>query len=357
MFGCTLSGLRSLGAVGTGSIHGYKRDIESCHTVIRTKIISDSNGIIRRDELGDEIRAEAYRHLSDIEVGLRYAIERIFTETVGEEWWDEEHVDPTIKLKGEQRSKGGSTIEGIDRRDTFKLLTAKYRFWQEDAPITPAQLLEAISKSENLHELSEYLKDRLRKRDIWDEILSLYFTEPVYFNAWKKFLEEADFLETFRNKVMHHHYVMSIELDRLKEIRVLAETAVMGVDHGIDQNQREQIKAVMAEYVHFVDANFAMEIAGLRNSLVTAIQGPQAINFHSNILKSIQGSYGVTAIQGLQNIGINTPSFLQSVIDSNWAATKSILSNLKGPASFAKHQIKDHLGRRGSLGGRIPEEK
>jgi hypothetical protein len=191
-----------------------KKIIDSCHD----KLSFNREWSFRaKDDLGEYLRKEAYSILADIELQLRYFINRAMIEVLGFEWWNFISADIQRKVDGiesktkEHKVKVQHQIEFTLFDDLIKIVTLDFQDWSSDQAITVRDLRDLLSTCTSIEEIYQKIEGRSKVVSFWDNVFSGYFDDKVSWTQIKTKLEAK--IIPIRNQVMHHRLFRIFELD------------------------------------------------------------------------------------------------------------------------------------------------
>ncbi|WP_103665011.1 hypothetical protein [Gracilimonas amylolytica] len=209
------------------TIKGGKNDVNACYE--RFNVYKE--GAFRaRDELGDELRKEAYNILSDIETELRNFISKAMIEVVGFNWWDrlipdklKERAEEIAKSSNKKEEELHHPVEFTMFSGLIEIVTGKFTQWPKNKSLTVSDLEELLLKKNSMDELRIDLAEKSKTVSIWDDVFSKYFDDQ---KTWIELEDElTDRVIPIRNKVMHHRLLRIYEVKELKKHR----TKLLGV--------------------------------------------------------------------------------------------------------------------------------
>ncbi|MBD2745028.1 hypothetical protein [Coleofasciculus sp. FACHB-1120] len=189
-------------------IKGELKIIDNCHNEINKKIIGKSKLKCQRllDEVGDEIRQQAYPILSAIEQRFRVFVSQALIEVSGFDWW---HTTAPAKLQSkvqpihEKHQEDGTPLDPLECTqfdDLIEIITAETSEWSESRQLTVSELTELLLDCESVAEVRTKLINKTKKVVLWD-VFAQYFEDK---NQWEKIKKSIKFVMNERHKVMHH---------------------------------------------------------------------------------------------------------------------------------------------------------
>lgn len=217
---------------------GSMIDIDRRHFLLRRKYFKGFQIVCVKDEVGDQIRQEAYPLLSDIEQRVRVFISRIMNEEDGGRWWDElvkNLFNAKLSKRGNQK-KGyyEHLLEKLDFEDLLKITQHRFAFKDKKAEQISAELTAALKEAGDLDALKKCITDILEPHSLWDDIFSLHFKDQDEFSKLAGIL---GLVIKERNKVMHHR---AISCSCLKNLKQNISTVISILDKKLDALDQER---------------------------------------------------------------------------------------------------------------------
>jgi len=215
------------------TLEGELENIDTCHDKINKEIITQSQLKTKRllDEVGDEIRQQAYPILAAIEQRFRVFVSQALTEVSGFDWWDttapaelRSKVQP-IQEKHQEDGMPLDPLECTQFDDLIKIITAETSEWSESRMLSVIDCIELLSDCESVAEVRNKLIKKTNKFAFWD-VFARYFLDE---KEWQKLKRTINFVIKERHKVMHHRPirlgVIEALLTKKEEIFALLDTA------------------------------------------------------------------------------------------------------------------------------------
>ena len=227
------------------TLEGELEIIDACHDKVNKVLIRQSQLKTKRllDEVGDEIRQQAYPILAAIEQRFRVFVSQALTEVSGFDWW---HTTAPADLRSkvqpiqEKHQEDGTPLDPLECTqfdDLIKIITAETSEWSESKPLSVSDLLELFSDCASVAEVRNKLIDKTNKFSFWD-VFARYFQDKKEWNKIKKII---NFVINERHKVMHHRPirlgVIKALLTKKEEIFALLDAAKP------ELSEKERIKA------------------------------------------------------------------------------------------------------------------
>jgi len=215
------------------TLEGELEIIDTCHDKVNKVLITPSQLKTKRllDEVGDEIRQQAYPILSAIEQRFRVFVSQALTEGSGFDWW---HTTAPADLRSkvqpiqEKHQEDGTPLDPLECTqfdDLIKIITAETSEWSESKPLSVSDLLELFSDCESVTEVKNNLIEKTTKFAFWD-VFARYFQDK---KEWDKLKKSINFVINERHKVMHHRPirlgVINALLTKKEEIFALLDAA------------------------------------------------------------------------------------------------------------------------------------
>ena len=215
------------------TLEGELEIIDDCHDKVNKVLIRQSQLKTKRllDEVGDEIRQQAYPILSAIEQRFRVFVSQALTEGSGFDWW---HTTAPADLRSkvqpiqEKHQEDGTPLDPLECTqfdDLIKIITAETSEWSESKPLSVSDLLELFSDCESVTEVKNNLIEKTTKFAFWD-VFARYFQDK---KEWDKLKKSINFVINERHKVMHHRPirlgVINALLTKKEEIFALLDAA------------------------------------------------------------------------------------------------------------------------------------
>ena len=215
------------------TLEGELEIIDDCHDKVNKVLIRQSQLKTKRllDEVGDEIRQQAYPILSAIEQRFRVFVSQALTEGSGFDWW---HTTAPADLRSkvqpiqEKHQEDGTPLDPLECTqfdDLIKIITAETSEWSESKPLSVSDLLELFSDCESVTEVKNNLIEKTTKFAFWD-VFARYFQDK---KEWDKIKKLINFVINERHKVMHHRPirlgVINALLTKKEEIFALLDAA------------------------------------------------------------------------------------------------------------------------------------
>ncbi|MEA5469875.1 hypothetical protein, partial [Spirulina sp. 06S082] len=213
------------------NILGSRETLDKCHKKIN-KILLDKGGLtfIRlRDEVGDEVRKQAYSILADIEQRFRTFINRALVEVRGFNWGESlapskirEHAE-SIRGKHQNNDFILDFLECTQFDHLIDLVTAEVSEWSKEKEISVYELSEILSDCTSILDINKKIQDKLKYFSFWD-VFSVYFED---LESWEKLKKDSiNCIINERHKVMHHRpirlgAIQMLETKRIEIFRVL----------------------------------------------------------------------------------------------------------------------------------------
>ena len=228
-------------------IAGNRDDVAACHGKITHHFFDKAPFFRCVDEVGDELRQQAYPILAHIEHVLRVFINRAMVEVNGFYWWEKQLPAKLEKRFGrptESDKRLLSThhfLEWLSLNDLVDWVTESVYLLPSDSSLTPANLVELLDKYESVQAVKVAIEEKMRPISYWDEVFIHYFDDQASWKGLESHLEDAT---NIRNKVMHHRAVQPYELARLCEVqRELDTTLSMARNELPEEELREAQQA------------------------------------------------------------------------------------------------------------------
>lgn len=195
------------------TIRGDGSVVDSCHHRIESEVLPEFNLVVAYDDLGDELRKEAYAHLAEIEQGLRRFISRVMLDAVGEDWW-EEWCPADVRDTVEEIRQDSGVVPGVEF--TYFRHLVDLASWETkdmaDGPVEAEVLEEVLDEAEGFDQFKCEIAKRRESRSIWKDIIPRYLCEEDI-DAWTGL--DTKCLNDVRNKVMHHRPTYKNDLERV----------------------------------------------------------------------------------------------------------------------------------------------
>jgi predicted CopG family antitoxin len=215
------------------TLEGELEIIDACHDKVNKVLIRQSQLKTKRllDEVGDEIRQQAYPILAAIEQRFRVFVSQALTEVSGFDWWNttapadlRSKVQP-IQEKHQEDGTPLDPLECTQFDDLIKIITAETSEWSESKPLSLSDLLELFSDCASVAEVKNNLIEKTTKFAFWD-VFARYFQD---IKEWDKLKKSINFVINERHKVMHHRPirlgVITALLTKKEEIFALLDAA------------------------------------------------------------------------------------------------------------------------------------
>ena len=215
------------------TLEGELEIIDACHDKVNKVLIRQSQLKTKRllDEVGDEIRQQAYPILSAIEQRFRVFVSQALTEVSGFDWW---HTTAPADLRSkvqpiqEKHQEDGTPLDPLECTqfdDLIKIITAETSEWSESKLLSVSDLLELFSDCASVAEVKNNLIEKTTKFAFWD-VFARYFQDR---QEWDKLKKLINFVINERHKVMHHRPirlgVIQALLTKKEEIFALLDAA------------------------------------------------------------------------------------------------------------------------------------
>lgn len=215
------------------TLEGELEIIDACHDKVNKVLIRQSQLKTKRllDEVGDEIRQQAYPILAAIEQRFRVFVSQALTEVSGFDWW---HTTAPADLRSkvqpiqEKHQEDGTPLDPLECTqfdDLIKIITAETSEWSESRILSVSDFIELLSNCASVAEVRNKLIDKTNKFSFWD-VFARYFQDK---KEWDKIKKLINFVINERHKVMHHRPirlgVINALLSKKEEIFALLDTA------------------------------------------------------------------------------------------------------------------------------------
>ncbi|MBD1833462.1 hypothetical protein H6F61_12430 [Cyanobacteria bacterium FACHB-472] len=189
-------------------IKGELEIVDDCHDEINKRLIGESQLRCKRllDEVGDEIRQQAYPILSAIEQRFRVFVSQALIEVSGFDWWDTTapaKLQSKVQPIHEKHQEDGIPLDPLECTqfdDLIELITAETSEWSESRGLTVSDLAELLLDCESLEEVRAKLINKTKKNVFWD-VFAQYFEDK---KQWEKLKKSINYVINERHKVMHH---------------------------------------------------------------------------------------------------------------------------------------------------------
>jgi hypothetical protein len=215
------------------TLEGELEIIDTCHDKVNKVLITPSQLKTKRllDEVGDEIRQQAYPILAAIEQRFRVFVSQALTEVSGFDWWNttapadlRSKVQP-IQEKHQEDGTPLDPLECTQFDDLIKIITAETSEWSERRILSVSDFRELLSNCASVAEVRDKLIEKTNKFAFWD-VFARYFQDK---KEWDKIKKLINFVINERHKVMHHRPirlgVIKALLTKKEEIFALLDTA------------------------------------------------------------------------------------------------------------------------------------
>jgi predicted CopG family antitoxin len=215
------------------TLEGELEIIDTCHDKVNKVLITPSQLKTKRllDEVGDEIRQQAYPILAAIEQRFRVFVSQALTEVSGFDWWNttapadlRSKVQP-IQEKHQEDGTPLDPLECTQFDDLIKIITAETSEWSESRILSVSDFRELLSNCASVAEVRDKLIEKTNKFAFWD-VFARYFQDK---KEWDKIKKLINFVINERHKVMHHRPirlgVIKALLTKKEEIFALLDTA------------------------------------------------------------------------------------------------------------------------------------
>lgn len=215
------------------TLKGELTIIDTCHNKVNQGIITQSQLKTKRllDEVGNEIRQQAYPILAAIEQRFRVFVSQALTEVSGFDWWyttapaDLRSKVQPIQEKHQEDGMPLDPLECTQFDDLIKIITAETSEWSESRMLSVIDCIELLSDCESVAEVRSKLREKTNKFAFWD-VFASYFQDE---EEWKKLKKIINFVINERHKVMHHrpirYSVIKALESKQEEIFALLDTA------------------------------------------------------------------------------------------------------------------------------------
>jgi hypothetical protein len=215
------------------TLEGELEIIDTCHDKVNKVLITPSQLKTKRllDEVGDEIRQQAYPILAAIEQRFRVFVSQALTEVSGFDWW---HTTAPADLRSkvqpiqEKHQEDGTPLDPLECTqfdDLIKIITAETSEWSERRILSVSDFRELLSNCASVAEVRDKLIEKTNKFAFWD-VFARYFQDK---KEWDKIKKLINFVINERHKVMHHRPirlgVIKALLTKKEEIFALLDTA------------------------------------------------------------------------------------------------------------------------------------
>ena len=232
-------------------IKGELEIIDDCHDEINKRLIGESQLRCKRllDEVGDEIRQQAYPILSVIEQRFRVFVSQALIEVSGFDWWDttapaklQSKVQP-IHKKHQEDGIPLDPLECTQFDDLIELITAETSEWSESRGLTVSDLAELLLDCESLEEVRAKLINKTKKNVFWD-VFAQYFEDK---KQWEKIKKSISYVINERHKVMHHRPIRFGVLKALQAKKEEVFVLLDGAKPELSEAERSEAKQDIQE--------------------------------------------------------------------------------------------------------------
>jgi hypothetical protein len=190
------------------TLEGELEIIDTCHDKVNKVLITPSQLKTKRllDEVGDEIRQQAYPILAAIEQRFRVFVSQALTEVSGFDWWyTTAPADLRSKVQPiqEKHQEDGTPLDPLECTqfdDLIKIITAETSEWSESRILSVSDFRELLSNCASVAEVRDKLIEKTKKVAFWD-VFARYFQDK---KEWDKIKRLINFVINERHKVMHH---------------------------------------------------------------------------------------------------------------------------------------------------------
>ena len=198
---------------------GDRENIDSAHSKLEKDIFATYPSLRILDELGEELRIEAFKILAKLEPRFRAFISEAMTEALGFSWW-ERIGNPgmkarvaTVRKKHVRRDVSQHPIEFTEFEHLVEIITDELAHWTSEKQLTVSDLAQLLNSAGDLEALKIEINRRTKRECLWDTVFAKLFVDE---KAWNDAKEEL--LKTVipsRHKVSHHRPFRLYELDQL----------------------------------------------------------------------------------------------------------------------------------------------
>jgi hypothetical protein len=202
-------------------ISGERRALGASHMQISKDFAAEHPFIRLVDELGDELRNQAYPILSRLEQELRAFInEAMISAGMGINWLEmvaDDRISTRIQatIQKSQSAIYQHPVEFTELDHLLEIVTLDLASWASHKPITTEDLINLLEVGNDLKEIKETLARRMKKRSFWDAVFSPFFDDLASWHSWKSRWKKE--VIGLRNRVMHHRPVFEWEVLKLRE--------------------------------------------------------------------------------------------------------------------------------------------
>ncbi len=207
-----------------------------------------------KDELGDEIREQAFPILSRIEQVLRGFIGSCMLDYTGFDW--EEHGN--LELVEGQKKVPLHPLERTHFGDLIGLLNSKYTLKKVNQPLTYGDVAALCSECQTFDEFKELVAEQTKEVHLWDEVFSNFVEDKT---EWEKLGGLLKRVINIRNAVMHHKPVKMSYLDELREVDALLQCITNKPKTNPSEAEQELVRKALE------DLSMKMPILGLKMAL------------------------------------------------------------------------------------------
>lgn len=201
------------------NIEGNRKNIDACHDKVEFEREASYRA---KDELGDELRQNAYKTLAKVETELRKFISRAMIGVAGFTWWDQLIPDKLKKKakvieesSGKKDAKFHHPVEFTMFDGLIGIVTAEYAEWSEEKALTVSDLEELLDEIETIEHLKIELANKSKTISIWEDVFANYFDDIEAWNGLREKIKNR--IIPIRNKVMHHRLLRLYEVKELED--------------------------------------------------------------------------------------------------------------------------------------------
>jgi hypothetical protein len=273
-------------------IGGNRDAINEFHFKFNKNYFDNYKCIRIRDDLGLKLRIDAYPYLSEIELELRYFINRTMIEVIGFDWWDKyapiDIVTDVAKIQ-EKNSISKAYYHPLEFsyfRHLYDILSGSVQEWKEDKSISVSDLVFLIEGSATIDECKTKLDEKIKRISLWESIFSKYFSSEEEWKELETKLREN--VIPIRHKVMHHRAIFSFELEKLKELAAELHGILEKSKLELTEKERENAKELALDYFTIHNEMISAITAALGPTISLINQHAELQNYYTRMIAPTQ---------------------------------------------------------------------